>query len=92
MAFEWDDRKAAANLAKHNVSFQDVTLVFDDVHAIHIVDHSLDYGEERFICIGMANGIIFYVAYTERRDVVRLISARKATRLEQRAYDRERQG
>jgi len=52
----------------------------------------MSYGEERFVCVGMMNGLIHYVAYTERGDIVRIISARRVTPMELRKYDRERQG
>lgn len=91
MDFEWDGAKAASNLVKHGVAFEDAVAAFRDVFALHVHDRSMDYGEERFVTIGMADGIVYYVAYAERGDRIRVISARRATRPEQRAYDRERQ-
>jgi uncharacterized DUF497 family protein len=90
--FEWDGAKATSNLRKHRVAFEDVTGVFDDLYAMHFADRSMNYGEERFAAVGMVDGIVYYVAYTERGDLICIISARKATRLELKAYDRERQG
>ncbi|WP_245436309.1 BrnT family toxin [Mesorhizobium tamadayense] len=66
--------------------------LFDDIHGLHYVDRSMDYEEERFIGIGVINGVVLTVIYTERGDRIRLISARKATRHEQKAYDEARQG
>lgn len=88
--FEWNEDKGAANAIKHGVSFADASKVFNDVFAVHAVDRSMDYGEERFIAIGLVGGIVLTVVYLERHDKIRIISARKATRHEQRAYDTER--
>jgi uncharacterized protein len=84
--FEWDDDKNAANYAKHGVSFEQARLVFKDAFAIGEYDDRADYGEERLIIIGMAEGVLIFVAYTERDDRVRIISARRATSHEQSDY------
>jgi uncharacterized DUF497 family protein len=91
LEFEWDDAKARSNLAKHRVSFDEAVEAFRDVYGFHSVDRSMNYDEERLVGIGMANGIIYHVSYTERGDCIRVISARRATKAEQRVYDRERQ-
>jgi uncharacterized protein len=90
--FEWDCAKAQSNLAKHGVSFEAARLVFDDVFALEHFDHAGDPPEPRYIIKGMANGVILTVVYTERGDRVRIISARKATRNEQREYHRSQRG
>lgn len=87
--FEWDKAKAAANDAKHGVSFAFATLAFDDPFAIVRKDDKHDYGEERFILIGMAENTVLFVAYTEREDHIRLISARRTTRQEHDDYVRQ---
>lgn len=92
LEFEWDDDKAASNLVKHGVAFADAARLFDDIHALHLIDRSMNHGEERLIGVGMVNGIVLTVVYTERGERIRLISARKATRHEQRSYDQEREG
>jgi uncharacterized DUF497 family protein len=92
LEFEWDDDKAASNLVKHGVAFADAARLFDDIHALHFIDRSMNHGEERLIGVGMVNGIVLTVVYTERGERIRLISARKATRHEQRSYDQEREG
>jgi len=92
LEFEWDDDKAASNLVKHGVAFVDAARLFDDIHALHFIDRSMNHGEERLIGVGMVNGIVLTVVYTERGERIRLISARKATRHEQRSYDQEREG
>ena len=84
--FEWDDDKNAANYVKHGVSFEEARLVFKDAFAIGEYDDRADYGEERFIIVGMAEGVLIFVAYTERGDRVRIISARRATSHEQNDY------
>lgn len=83
--FEWDDGKAAANLAKHGVDFADAIDAFADPQAIVLLDDSGD--EERYVILGH-DGLVRLVAvvYTWRGDVVRIISARKATRTEARLY------
>lgn len=87
--FEWDRAKAAANYAKHGVSFAFTMLAFDDPFAIVRHDDEHDYGEERFILIGMAQNVVLFVAYTEREDRVRLISARRVTKQEHDDYVRQ---
>lgn len=85
--FEWDRNKAARNLDKHQVSFDEAATVFDDPLFITVVDdeHSLD--EERYITLGLSNrGRLVMVAHTDRQGWIRLISARKATRNEEQFY------
>jgi uncharacterized DUF497 family protein len=89
--FEWDRQKAAANLAKHDVSFEEAVTVFQDSLAdIHDdPDHSLS--ERRAVIIGhSAERRLLLVAFTERRRKIRIISARRATRGERRAYEESR--
>ena len=65
MEFEWHDAKAEANLRDHGVSFELAKTVFKDTFAIERLDDRQDYGEERFVIIGMAEGhVLLYVAYT----------------------------
>lgn len=84
--FEWDDAKAAANLSKHRVSFEQASRVFDDALAIDAFDDRDDYGEDRLITTGDADGVILVVVHTEREGRVRIISARRATRHERQTY------
>jgi uncharacterized DUF497 family protein len=84
--FEWDERKAAINLRRHKLSFQSARQVFADAFALIEQDRTDDYGEERFIAIGMAGGLLITVVYTERGERIRIISARKANSHEQRKY------
>ncbi len=92
LSFEWDEEKAATNFKKHQVSFEEAKTVFNDPLSITIPDpnHSID--EERYIDIGMSSkGQVLVVIYTERGENIRLISCRKATRSEQRSYERYEQ-
>ncbi|MGB9154263.1 MAG: BrnT family toxin [Alphaproteobacteria bacterium] len=86
LKFEWDKTKAKDNYAKHGVSFDLAKKVFKDPFAVEFLDDREDYGEERFVILGMADGHIFYVAYTERNETIRIISARRATKHEQETY------
>jgi len=85
---EWDQAKAANNLEKHGVSFQEGASVFDDPLYIDFYDpdHSVD--EHRYLIMGQsAAGRLLIVSYTQRDEVVRLISAREVTSSERRAYE-----
>ena len=87
MTCEYDPQKAQTNWRKHNVSFAEAEFVFYDPLAIHDIDPDAT-DEERFIAVGMGNsGLLLVVVYTMRGDAVRLISARRATRQEAKAYE-----
>jgi uncharacterized DUF497 family protein len=86
MVYQWDRDKAIANLRKHGVDFADAVSIFSDDLAITVTDERFD--EERLITIGMdAFGRVLVVVYTWRGDEIRLISARKAARHEQKHYE-----
>ena len=90
LEFEWHDAKAEADLQAHGVSFDLAKTVFKDPFAIEFLDDRADYGEERFIIIGMAEGhVLLFVAYTERQERIRIISARRVTQYEQDDYFRQ---
>ena len=84
--FEWDPRKAASNLRKHGVPFSEAIKVFEDASRQEQLDTSNELGEERWLTLGRADNGILYVVSTQRQESIRLISARKATRNEQRIY------
>lgn len=86
--FEWDADKAERNLAKHGISFTAATYVFDDIFALEQLDFDSQPSEIRCVIIGMVNEVILTVIDTERGERIRIISARKATRHEQREYYR----
>jgi uncharacterized protein len=85
MRYEWDPAKAEANQKKHDIRFADAVAVFSDERALTLADPHLD--EERYVTTGMdAFARLLVVVYTWRGDVIRLISARKATRGERTQY------
>jgi len=86
--FEWDSKKAAGNLKKHGVSFEQAALAFEDAFALIEQEDSEDYGEDRFILIGRVLGGVVTVVYTERSGRIRIISAREAYDYERRNYYR----
>jgi len=89
VVFKWDPRKAAANLKKHGIDFHEGATVLDDTLSTTFPDtgHS-SLVEPRFLTIGMSSrGRTVVVAHTEHNDTVRIISARRATRLERRFYE-----
>jgi hypothetical protein len=87
--FEWDDAKAAENLATHGLSFEAARLAFDDPFAVAREDRRHDYGEDRYILLGMVESRVLVVAYTPRGARVRIISARLAEPRERRRYHEE---
>jgi uncharacterized DUF497 family protein len=91
--FEWDPKKAAANLTKHGISFEEASMVFADPNAMDGPDRYHSAGEIRFLRLGRsALGSVVMVAYTLRRtehgETIRIISARRASRKERAAYAR----
>ena len=87
--FEWDEKKNIANQQKHQVSFEEAKSVFYDESArlIHDPDHSAD--EDRFIILGFSTKLRLLVVvhiYKENDELIRIISARKASKLEQKYY------
>lgn len=89
MDFEWDPRKAVANLRKHGIDFADAATVLHDELAVTVPDAGPD--DERFVTIGIdALGRVLVVVFTWRGDRVRLISARRASAPERRQYEEER--
>lgn len=85
LRFEWDEEKAKINQRKHGISFETAALVFEDEERIEIFDEEHSGQEDRYITIGMAGEVLF-VVYTERREAVRLISARLANARERSLY------
>ena len=87
MEFEWDDAKEARNYQKHHLHFEDAKYVFADGNRLERLDVSAgnDGTEERWQTIGKIGEVVF-VAFTERREKIRLISARPATARERRLY------
>lgn len=86
LEFEWDEAKAASNLTKHAVSFDQACHVFADAFAVEYFDAVHAAEEQRFVITGMVNGTLLIVVYAERGHRIRIISARNATRQEQNEY------
>ena len=88
MTVEWDRRKAAANLKKHRVRFEDAATVFLDSLAITFPDPDHSSEERREITVGCTiKGVVVFVAHCERAERTRIISARLATRRERKQYE-----
>ena len=88
MRFEWDPRKAAQNLAKHGVSFEEAATVFRDALSATGSDPDHSVEDERFITFGMSTGSrLLAVAHTDRNDTIRIISARPVTSDERKIYE-----
>ena len=85
MEFEWDDEKERINIKKHGISFKVAKRVFLDENMVIMEDYEHSFYEERRIAIGMVGKLLF-VVYTERGEVTRIISARKATKKERSIY------
>lgn len=86
--FEWDDQKAAGNLLKHGISFDEAVSVFGDGRALTFSDSDHSEFEDRSRTYGLSNKArLLVVVHTERRNGVRIISARKATRYEKGIYE-----
>lgn len=91
LRFEWDERKALQNKRKHGVSFEEAETVFSDDYGLLIDDPDHSGEEDRFLLLGLsANLRTLVVAHCYRKadDVIRIISARKATRKERDRYNR----
>lgn len=87
MKFEWDEAKNLENILKHEIDFADVPSMFDSEMLIEL-DDRFDYGEDRWLGIGFLGFGIAVVVWTERRkDVIRIISARRANRYEQKRFE-----
>jgi uncharacterized DUF497 family protein len=87
MTFEWDQQKEQSNLVKHGVSFKEAQTVFDDPLYVDFYDPDHSQNENRYIIIGASSmGHILLVSYTERGNITRIISARKVTKQEFKAY------
>ena len=88
MQFEWNPDKANLNLKKHGVSFNEASTVFNDPLSLTFPDPDHSYGEDRYVIIGLSGANrILVVSHTDRADSIRIISAREATRKEQRFYE-----
>jgi uncharacterized protein len=88
MTFDWDESKNRTNIKKHGLDFEDAAGMFRGVVAAE-PDTREDYGEERWVGLGMIRGRVTHVVFTERGpDTIRIISLRKATRRESEQYEK----
>lgn len=85
LQFEWDEHKNALNKHNHGISFETAAHVFRDPRHIELYDYGHSLDEDRFIAIGRVGRVLF-VVFTERREAIRIISARYATAAEQEIY------
>ena len=88
MRFEWDEAKRRINIRKHGIDFADLDVLFEG-ETVTVLDDRFDYGEERFVTLGMLDSIVLVVVHTETEMVIRFISARKATKNEEKGYFKE---
>jgi len=88
MRFEWDEAKRLSNIEKHGIDFADVPAMFDGT-VVTIADERFDYGENRYITLGLLKYRVIVVAHTDENNVIRIISARKATKNEEKLYFQE---
>lgn len=88
MQFEWDDKKEKINIAKHGIDFSTAARVFKDNNRLELYDEAHSDTEDRYITIGLIDEVAYVVmvVYTEREEIIRLISARKATNRERKMY------
>ena len=82
MWFEWDEAKREANLRKHGIDFVGIEALFEGP-TVTAEDDRMDFGEQRFLTLGLLEGKVVMVVHTDRSEVIRIISVRKALRNEQ---------
>lgn len=85
LEFEWDEEKNTINKKKHKISFEIAKEIFHDENRIEVYDKTHSIEEDRYNTIGLVNDVLF-VVYTERKEKIRLISARLASEKERRLY------
>jgi len=88
MEYEWDEQKNQLNIEKHGLSFEMAPEVFTDVHLTRL-DTRFDYGEDRYLTMGLLEKRVVIVAHTPRNDAIRIISMRKANEREQKVYNKK---
>ena len=88
MLYEWDEAKRLSNIQKHGINFIGIERVFAGT-TVTILDDRFDCSESRFISVGLLNGRVVVIARTETREVIRIISVRKATKNEEASYFKE---
>ena len=90
MEFEWNPKKAKANLRKHHVSFEEATTVFKDTLAAIYEDPDHSVRERRFLMVGSsASQRLLHIAFADRGERIRILNARKVTKKERELYEKE---
>ena len=89
MEFEWDPKKAELNLKRHRVSFAEAAEAFMDENAVELFDDANSDEEIRYQLVGISGLRLLFVAYTERGETIRIISARKANEKQIRIYNEQ---
>ena len=93
MRFTWDNKKAVGNHKKHGISFEEAQTVFEDREALLIYDPDNTKEEDRFLLLGVSlavNVLVVCHCYRESDELIRIISARKATKAETSTYERRK--
>ncbi len=85
MDYEWDEAKRLSNLRKHSIDFTDVPAVFNG-DIVTVEDDRANYGDQRFVTLGLLQGRVVAVVHLELEHCIRIISARKATKYERKIY------
>lgn len=85
MNFKWDENKRQTNVRKHKIDFADAQKIFQG-HTVTLLDDRVDYEEERYISFGMIGEIVIAVVHTENKEEIRIISARRASKYEEKIY------
>jgi hypothetical protein len=88
MRYEWDEAKRQSNIQKHGIDFIGIEEAFAG-KTVTILDDRFDYGESRFVTVGLLGGRVVIIAHTETNEVIRIISVRKATKNEEASYFKE---
>jgi uncharacterized protein len=83
--YEWDEAKRRSNIQKHGIDFIGIDLVFAG-KTVTVLDDRFDYGENRFVTLGLLSGRVVVISHTETDDVIRIISVRRATKNEEISY------
>jgi uncharacterized DUF497 family protein len=86
MKFEWDEAKRRSNLTRHGIDFAELAVVFEGAPFTTYVDDRYDYGERRYYTLGLLKGRVVAISYSEKDDVIRVISARGASKDEEIKY------
>lgn len=86
MTFTWDSNKNLSNIKKHGISFSEAITTITDPLSIHLYDEAHSISEDRWLAIGNTDGRVLVVSFTMQGDDYRIISARKATKVEEELY------